>query len=186
MIAVRALVPVDGEKTRRSAHVLGQVRVDALPAHGFVRENGGIRIMAVSPGAKLPRPLLGISFLQVGNGNRLHGLVGNLQHPLFKAQPARLRLRLKCSFFFRWQMECDRHNCRPYAFRLAQSLHARGAGGRRFWGHDERANVSRGANPGTVTEFPANRAGNSRLSRVCGVSRPTSPKTVNHPAGGFR
>src|ERR1017187_9156216 len=27
-----------------------------------------------------------------------------------------------------------------------------------------------GANPGTVTEFPANRAGNSRLSRVCGES----------------
>src|ERR1039457_4250860 len=27
-----------------------------------------------------------------------------------------------------------------------------------------------GANPGTVTEFPANRPGNSRLSRVCGES----------------
>src|ERR1019366_2754353 len=36
---------------------------------------------------------------------------------------------------------------------------------------------SRGANPATVTEFPANRAGNSRLSRDCGKHhRPHSPR----------
>src|ERR1035438_8617462 len=33
----------------------------------------------------------------------------------------------------------------------------------------ERASVSRWENPGTVTKFPANPAGNSRLSRVCGA-----------------
>ena len=37
------------------------------------------------------------------------------------------------------------------------------------------------AKPGTVTEFPANRAENSRLSRVCGIFLPSAPKTVTHP-----
>src|ERR1035437_7654456 len=41
--------------------------------------------------------------------------------------------------------------------------------------------VSRGANPGTDSEFPANYAGNSCQSRVCGVFRAASPKTVKHP-----
>src|ERR1035441_10133728 len=41
--------------------------------------------------------------------------------------------------------------------------------------------VCRGANPGTDSQFPANRAENRCQSRVCGVSRPTAPKTVKHP-----
>src|ERR1017187_3552374 len=47
---------------------------------------------------KLSRPLLGIAFLQVGNGNGLHRLVGKFQHPLLKAQPARPRLGLERRF----------------------------------------------------------------------------------------
>ena len=40
------------------------------------------RLMASSE--KLPGPLLGIGFLQVRNGNWLHMLVGDFQHPLLK------------------------------------------------------------------------------------------------------
>src|ERR1035438_3752810 len=43
--------------------------------------------------------------------------------------------------------------------------------------------VSRGANPGTDSRFPANGAGNRCQSRVCGVPLPTAPKTVKHPVG---
>ena len=51
-----------------------------------------------------------------------------------------------------------------------QYILARGCTGR---------SISRRANPGTVTEFPANPAGHSRLSRVCGL-----PDILSEPTGG--
>ena len=83
-----------------SKEALRRVRIDALPAHSLVGENRDLRVMAVSPGAKLSRPLLGIAFLQVRNGNGLHRLVGKFQHPLLKAQPARPRLGLERPLLF--------------------------------------------------------------------------------------
>jgi hypothetical protein len=56
-------------------------------------------------------PTPGDWFSAGGRRKRLDLLVGNFQHPLFKAQAARLRLRLECSFFVRRQVECDSHNC---------------------------------------------------------------------------
>jgi hypothetical protein len=41
--------------------------------------------VAVDPGIEVPRPLLGIGFLQVGDGSGLHELVGEFQDPLFDA-----------------------------------------------------------------------------------------------------
>ena len=52
----------------------------------------------------------------------------------------------------------------------------------RLGGQEQGAACARGANPGTDSQFPANCAENRCQSRVCGVSRPTAPKTVKHPA----
>src|ERR1035441_232862 len=102
---------------------LNQVRVNALPAHGFIRENGSVGVVTVDPCIDIPRPLLGIGSLQVGNGNGLHGLFGKFQHPLRKAQPARPRLSLERSFLLRLHIECDSHNLYPCVFSLAQPLY---------------------------------------------------------------
>ncbi len=56
--------------------------------------------MAVEPGIELPRPFLRIGFLQMGDGNGLYLLVGNLQHPLLETQAAGLRLCLDLSRAF--------------------------------------------------------------------------------------
>src|ERR1700722_20263326 len=80
---------------------LNWVRINALAAHGVIRENWGIGVVTVDPGVEMPRPLTGIGFLKVGDGNRLHILVGDFEHPLLKAQPARLRLRLERRFLLR-------------------------------------------------------------------------------------
>jgi len=45
--------------------------------------------MTIDPGVEVPRPLLGICFLQVGNGDDFYGLVGHVEHPLLKTQSAR-------------------------------------------------------------------------------------------------
>src|SRR5450432_690961 len=92
---------------------LNQVRVAALPAHGFIRENGGIGVVTVDPGIEMSRPLLGVGFLQVGNRNGLYILVGNFEYPLLDAQPTRLGLGLEPSFLLRWQIECDSHHGNP-------------------------------------------------------------------------
>src|ERR1039458_4298107 len=107
---------------------LNQVRINALPAHGFIREDGSVGVVTVDPCIEIPRPLLGIGSLQVGNGNGLHGLFGKFQHPLLKAQPTRPRPGLKHSFFLRRQIECDSHSLQPYVFRLTQSLYIRNFG----------------------------------------------------------
>jgi hypothetical protein len=59
---------------------LNQIRVNALPAHAFIRKDWDVGPVAVSPSTKLPGPLLGVGFLQVGNGGGLYGLVGKFQH----------------------------------------------------------------------------------------------------------
>ena len=79
---------------------LDEVRVDALPAHGLIGKNWNIGVMAVSPGAKLSGPFLGIGLLQVGNRNGLCVLVRNIQEPLLQGQSTRLRLCFECGFFF--------------------------------------------------------------------------------------
>jgi hypothetical protein len=49
------------------------------------------------------------------------------------------------------------------------------------WGHDERASLSRWANPGTDSQIPANCAGNWCQSRVCDAVPVSVPKMVKHP-----
>jgi hypothetical protein len=49
-------------------HALNPVWINALAAHGVVRENRRVWIVTVQPGIKVPCPLLGVGFLQVGYG----------------------------------------------------------------------------------------------------------------------
>jgi len=44
-------------------------------------ERTGVGVMAVNPGIDLPAPTPGNRFLQVRDGNGLHLLVGDFQHP---------------------------------------------------------------------------------------------------------
>lgn len=50
------------EHARIDTHALYQVAVDALPAHGLVRDHTHVAVVAVYPRIELPGPLVRVGF----------------------------------------------------------------------------------------------------------------------------
>ena len=60
-------------------HALDPVWINALSAHGFIRQNASAGIVTVHPGIESANPLLGIRFLEMGDRDWLYPHAGGLE-----------------------------------------------------------------------------------------------------------